>query len=193
MPFNIKDFKSSLTNGGARSYLFEVQIDFPDAVKQKISPLAAASGILDFSRQLSVQCKSASLPASTIGEITIPYQGRSVFCVGNRTFEPWSITVINDEDFILRRAFEFWMNAMNGHNSNSKRFGVTSVPSTYQVDAIVRQYSQGANTAPIRTYKFINTFPTAVSFIELDWGTTDSIEEFSVTLRYDYWEEQIDS
>lgn len=188
MPFNINDFKSSLRNGGARAYLFEIQIDFPDPVKQEISPIALAAGIKDFSRQLTFNCRSASLPASTVGEIAVPYQGRDVYCTGNRTFEPWSITIINDENFVIRKAFEFWLNAMNGNSSNTKRFGVTSVPSTYQVDAIVRQYSQGPNPAPIRAYKFINTFPLSASFIELDWEPSDSIEEFSVSLRYDYWD-----
>lgn len=113
--------------------------------------------------------------------------------MGTRTYAPWSITVINDENFLVRRAFEYWLQSMNGNSSNFKENGVTSIPSSYQTDALVMQYSQGPRPEPIATYKFINIFPTEASIIELGWDGVDAIEEFSVTFRYDYWTTEANS
>lgn len=180
MSFNITKFKSNLKFGGARPYLFQVQLNLPSDIE--------APGELKsiFTEKFSFSCRAASIPGSSVSNLEIPYQGRKVYCAGNRVFEPWSVTVINDEDYSLRSVFEFWLGSINGHSSNTKNSGVTSSPKSYQSDAIVKQYSQD-NHIPIKTYIFVNLFPTEMSAIELDWNSTDSIEEFSVTFRYDYW------
>lgn len=189
MAFNIDKFKSNaLLKGGARSSLFEVQITLPPAVIN-----ATGNDILDVTpydlklaqEDLIFLCKSSSIPASSVGVIEIPYMGRKVNCVGSRTFEPWTITVINDENFRVRKAFEHWLSVMNGHSSNFKK-GVTSSPDTYQQTGVVRHFGQSGNL--IRVYVLNNLFPTEISTTELSWDNENTIEEFSVTLRYDYWD-----
>jgi hypothetical protein len=191
MTFNINQFKNQLTFGGARPSLFQVQLSLPanlsDPVDNGISDAAGlASNAVE--RKLAFMCRATSIPASTIAAIDVPYFGRKTKVAGNRTFAPWSITVINDEDFLVRKSLENWMASINGHASNLKNSGITSRPADYQSTAIVRQFGKGPEEVAIRAYKFVNLFPTEVSTIELDWNTTDTIEEFTVTFEYDYWE-----
>lgn len=185
MAFNINKFKSNLTYGGARTNLFEVQLGFPPGLNVDV-------GLNQFSEKLSLMCKTASIPSSSVGSVAVPFFGRDVYTAGNREFDPITFSVINDEDFLLRRVFEVWLGAINGHKSNQKNSGVNSSPSSYSVDGLVKQYSQGTGDVnrdvfPIRTYKFVNMFPTDISAIELSWDNTD-IEEYSVSFRYDYWQ-----
>ena len=133
-------------------------------------------------------CKATSIPQSTVSSIDVPYFGRKVKVAGNRTFENWTITVINDEDFMIRKYMEHWLASINGHATNIKNSGITSEPASYQATAIVRQFSKGPEQLAIRAYKFANIFPTEVSTIELNWETVDAIEEFTVTFAYDFWE-----
>lgn len=191
MTFNINQFKNQLTYGGARPSLFQVQLTLPANLSDPVdNGVADATGIPApvVERKVAFMCKATSIPASTVSAIDVPYFGRKTKVAGNRTFAPWSITIINDEDFIVRKAVENWLAAINGHASNLKNSGVTSRPSDYQSTAIVRQFSKGPEELAIRAYKFVNLFPTEVSTIELDWNTTDAIEEFQVTFEYDYWE-----
>lgn len=189
MAFNINNFKNNLVYGGARPSLFEVQMTLP------INLIPTANGVLDasltsgadFARKLSFMCKATSIPPSTISSIEVPYFGRKVKVAGNRTFEEWSITVINDEDFAIRRGFESWMAAINGHSSNLKNSGVDSKPASYQVEAVVKHFAKNNSTIPVRAYLLSNVFPTSISSIELDWGTENEIEQFTVQLQYDYW------
>ncbi|CAB4141172.1 tail tube protein [uncultured Caudovirales phage] len=191
MTFNINDFKNQLTYGGARPSLFQVQLSLPanlsDPVNNGIGD-ATGSSNPEVERKVAFLCRATSIPASTVSAIDVPYFGRKTKVAGNRTFAPWSITVMNDEDFLIRKAMEKWLAAINGHASNIKNSGVTSRPADYQATAIVRQFSKGPEELAIRAYKFVNLFPTEVSTIELDWNTTDAIEEFQVTFEYDYWE-----
>lgn len=179
MPFNINQFKSQLTSGGARPNLFEVQIPLP--IDLKVSSEISSS----YPREFTFMCKAASIPASSVSEIEIPFKGRKLYSSGNRTYEPWSVTVINDENFLIRSAFEKWLEAINGPITNEKNSGLLSRPNSYQVDGVVKQFSQRGDI--IRIYKFSNLFPTDISSIELSWDETDTIEEFQVTFRYDYW------
>jgi hypothetical protein len=189
MTFNINDFKRELKYGGARSSLFEVNLAFPILVPDTaagvgisaIDPLAA-------SKKMRFLCKAASIPQSQLSTIEVPYFGRRVKVAGTRTFEAWTITIINDEDFMIRKAFENWLAAINGHQSNIKNSGVTSDPSSYQTTATVSQYSKGPNSLPLRTYKFVNVFPSDISSMDVSWENENTIEEFTVTLQYDYWE-----
>ena len=168
----ISDFKSKLTGGGARPNLFEVELAFPEAV-------SVDNGVLEKSRFL---VKAAALPASTIAPIEIPFRGRILKVAGDRTFETWTITVINDVDFSIRSAFEKWMNTINKMTDAT---GLTD-PTLYQKDAIVKQLDRDGSV--LRSYKFWDIFPTNISTIDLSYETTDTIQEFTVELQVHYWE-----
>jgi hypothetical protein len=165
----VDDFKSKLVGGGARANLFKATINFP----------AFAGGNVELT---SFLVKAAALPASTLGTINVPFRGRQVLIAGDRTFEPWTITVINDTDFAIRRAFERWMNAMNEHRNNT---GLTN-PIDYQADMSVAQLDK--NGSELKVYNFRGAFPTALSAIDLSYESTDAIEEFTVELQVQYWE-----
>jgi len=168
----ISDFKSKLTGGGARPNLFEVELAFPDAV-------AVNNDVLQKSRFL---VKAAALPASTIASIDIPFRGRILKVAGDRTFETWTITVINDTDFAIRSAFEKWMNKINKMTDAT---GLTD-PAQYHKDAVVKQLDRDGSV--LRSYKFWDIFPTNISTIDLSYETTDTIQEFTVEMQVHYWE-----
>jgi hypothetical protein len=174
MAFSVNDFRSQMVGDGARPNLFEVSMPFPGF---------SAPG--NAQTKLSFMCKTAQLPPSTINSIPVNYFGRELKFAGNRTFTDWVITIINDEDFIIRNAFERWMNGINSHNLNL-RTPVALPPIGYTVDGDVTQFGKTGNT--LKKYKFIGMFPTDVSQIDVDWGANDQIEEFSVTLSYQWWE-----
>jgi len=168
----ISDFKSKLTGGGARPNLFEVELAFPQAV-------AIENDVLQKSRFL---VKAAALPASTISPIEVPFRGRILKIAGDRTFETWTITVLNDVDFVIRSAFEKWMNIIN---SMEDATGVQN-PDEYQKDAMVHQLDRDAGI--LRSYKFWDIFPTNISTIDLSYETTDTLEEFTVEMQVQWWE-----
>jgi len=168
----ISDFKSRLSGGGARPNLFEVELAFPDAV-------AIANDVLQKARFL---VKAAALPASTIAPVDIPFRGRILKVAGDRTFETWTVTVINDADFAIRSAFEKWMNAINKLDDAS---GITD-PEQYQKDATVHQLDRDGGV--LRSYKFWDIYPTNISTIDLSYETTDTIEEFTVEMQVHWWE-----
>lgn len=173
----IQNIKSGLRFGGARPSLFEVTFAAP--------LIGQAGSINGAANNFTVLCKAAQLPPSVQGVIEVPYQGRKIKVVGNRTFPEWTITIINDEDFTIRNAFESWSQAINGHESNIRNSGATSAPLSYKGGAQVSQLSKEGRV--IRRYEFEGCWPSEVQAIPLDWGTTDAIEEFQVTLAYDMW------
>ena len=168
----ISDFKSKLTGGGARPNLFEVELAFPSSV-------AVENDVLQKSRFL---VKAAALPASTIASVDIPFRGRILKVAGDRTFETWTITVINDVDFSIRSAFEKWMNTIN---RMSDATGLTN-PVDYQKDAVVKQLDRDGSV--LRSYKFWDIFPTNLSAMDLNYETTDTIQDFTVELQVHWWE-----
>ena len=168
----ISDFKSRLSGGGARPNLFEVELAFPNAV-------AIDNDVLQKSRFL---VKAAALPASTIAPIDVPFRGRILKIAGDRTFETWTITVLNDTDFSIRSAFEKWMNVIN---KMSDATGLVD-PEAYQKDATVKQLDRDGSV--LRSYKFWDIFPTNISTIDLSYETTDTLEEFTVELQVQWWE-----
>ena len=168
----ISDFKSRLSGGGARPNLFEVELAFPDAV-------AIDNDVLQKARFL---VKAAALPASNIAPIEIPFRGRILKIAGDRTFETWTITVINDTDFVIRSAFEKWMNIINKMDNAT---GLVD-PVEYFKDAVVKQLDRDGSV--LRSYKFWDIFPTNVSTIDLSYETTDTIQEFTVELQVQWWE-----
>jgi len=169
MSLNIDDFKSKLTGGGARSNLFRATVTYP----------GYAAGDVELT---SFMCKSAQLPASTIETIAVPFRGRNLQIAGDRSFEPWTITIINDTDFAIRNAFERWMNGINAHTENT---GLTN-PTDYKADMIIEQLDKSG--VAVKEYRFKGSFPTSVGAIDVSYDTENEIEEFEVELQVDYWE-----
>ena len=167
----ISNFKSKLTGGGSRANLFEVVLTFPDVAQPD-------SAVLEKARFL---VKGANLPASNVAQIEVPFRGRVLKIAGDRTFDSWTVTVINDTDFAIRSAFERWSNTINRLSDNT---GLTN-PADYQADAYVYQLDRDGST--FRSYRFYDTFPTQVGPIELSYDA-QGVQEFTVELQVQYWE-----
>jgi hypothetical protein len=185
----LSQFKSKLAGGGARPNLFEVSIpSFPAAVSE-----AWGSGDDAENGTFKFLCTAAQLPASNVAEVAVPFRGRSLKVAGDRTFDPWTVTVLNDEDFKLRTAFERWANELSKLDDAT---GVTN-PTSYMTDAYVQQLGRGATTfsqnndggesAILRTYKFFDIFPQTISAIELNYDSTNAVENFQVTFSVQYF------
>ena len=185
----LRDFKSKLAGGGARPNLFEASINsFPTAISEAWDNSSEAEG-----GAFKFLCKSTALPASNLGSIEIPFRGRTLKVAGDRTFDDWTVTIINDEDFRLRTAFERWSNVMSQLDDAT---GVTN-PTSYMTDAFIQQLGRGpevgaatnngGNSSILRSYKFFDVFPVTVGEIALSYDTTDQLEEFDVTFRYQYF------
>ena len=168
----ITGFKSKLAGGGTRPNLFEVEIAFPNET-------AIDNDTKEKSRFL---IKAAALPASNITPLDVNFRGRILKIAGDRTFDTWTVTVLNDVDFSIRSAFEKWMNLINKMEDNTGE----QDPAVYQPDAYVHQLDRDGST--LRTYKFHDVFPTQVSQIDLSYETTDAIEEFTVEFQVQWWE-----
>ena len=168
----ITDFKSKMAGGGARPNLFEVELAYPD-------PIAIENDVKEKSRFL---VKAALLPASNITPIEVNFRGRILKIAGDRTFDTWTVTVINDVDFSIRSAMEKWMDFIN---SMEDATGAQD-PALYQPDAYVHQLDRDGST--LRTYKFHDIFPTNISAIDLSYETVDSVEEFTVEFQVQWWE-----
>ena len=177
---NNSQFKSKLIGGGARPNLFEVELTtLPPNV------------VSDWDAEVfSFMCKGANLPAQTIANIDVPFRGRIFKVAGDRTIEPWTITVINDEDFRFRNAFENWTQQIANLDDN---LGTTD-PSAYMTNAKVYQLGRGSEKSSqsagsgdgnvvLKEYEFIDIFPTSVSAIDLSYDTGDTIEEFTVEFQ----------
>ena len=177
---NIQEFRSRMTGGGARSNLFEVEITFPDGIG------ISESSVSD---KVPFLVKAAEIPASNLGNIPVPYRGRVLPIAGDRTFDPWTVTVINDTDFLIRDAMERWSNSINDIQTAQG----TINPEDYQTSARVFQKTReglgpDSDEVDLRIYKFEGIYPNVVSSIPLDFGATDQIEEFQVTFNYLFWE-----
>ena len=182
----IDKFKSRLTGGIARPNLFEVVLAFPDGTVD--------ASVSDIDPKTRFLVKAAALPASNIAPISVPFRGRQLKIAGDRTFDEWTITVINDTDFAIRGSFERWMNSMSKVSDNAGNIN----PEDYTKDAFVYQLgragvdagsqSSQANMPILRTYKFYSVFPTNVSQIDLSYDSSDAVEEFTVTLQVQWWE-----
>jgi uncharacterized protein YlzI (FlbEa/FlbD family) len=173
MPFNINDFRGNgLRLGGARPSLFEV----------KISPANIGEINADAIQKFTFTCRASEVPAATIDPVNVPYFGRQIKLAGDRTFADWTVTVMNDEDYIVRDMFENWSNKINQFVENKKMVIGNDYKST---DAFVTHYSKGGDE--IRSYQFVGIFPTTISNMALDWDNTNAIQTFDVTFSYDYW------
>ena len=168
---NINDFKSRLRGGGARANQFKVTLPFPG--------YAAVGGETS---DMAFLCSATSTPASNVTEVAVPFRGRNLYVAGDRTFDTWTTTVLNDTDFKIYRATERWLNGINNMTDNE---GLTN-PSDYQVDAFVDHLDR--NGATLKSWTFRGLFPTALPGIALNYGTNNDVETFDVTWRYQYFE-----
>ena len=183
----LEEFRGKMRGGGARPNLFECELSFPPEAL-----LAATAEDLSLKTRFLV--KAANLPASTLGIIDVPFRGRNLKIAGDRTFDPWTITVINDSDFLIRTAFERWMNLINKHEDAAGKID----PSHYQTEAVVKQFGRALTTGTtptskvaipvLKQYKFYGVFPTSVSAIDLSYDSSDTIEEFTVDLQVQWWD-----
>ena len=176
MAFAVNEFKANLKQGGARPSLFSVELLFPSAIANPPSP-----GISNF------LVKGTTIPASTVGAFDVFYHGKAVKVAGDRTFDTWETTIINDEDFSIRIALEQWMDLIADHRLNirrklSKKEGENA---SYKQRLKLTQYTKTGVEA--WHYHFLGAFPTALSTIALDWGTASEIEEYTVTWSFDRW------
>lgn len=193
MTFDIEKFKSSgLIYGGARPSLFKVFVP----------PMPGLGG--DLTEKISYVAKAASIPPSVIAYIDVPYMSRHIRLNGDRTFPEWTMSILNDEDFSVRHAFEMWHQHINKRRENCQ--DGTGLVKDYKLDLTVHQYSKACDPSfvlgktsatnlagpdqarPIRTYTLVGAFPTEIGPIGLDWDARDTIEQFDVTFAYDYWE-----
>ena len=171
-PRSIEEFKAVLQGGGVRPTMFQVEMAFPDAVV--VDPTQADN-------EGTYLIKAAQLPASTVGFVEVPFRGRKLKVSGDRTFEDWSVTVTNDVSFGLRKGFEKWSEVIQNMN-----FALGSNElNDYFASAVVRQLDRDGNQ--LRAYRFEGIWPTEVAAIDLDFDGTDTVEEFGVTFKVQYW------
>ena len=175
MAFNVAEFRANMVGDGARPNLFSVSLAFPSFVTN-----SAAAG-----QKTTFMAKAAQLPGSTINTVPMYYFGRETKFAGNRSFAQWSLTIINEEDFTIRNSMESWMNAINSHAGNLRNINIKT-PTSYTTDAVVTQYGKTGDT--LKEYKFVGLFPIDIGTIDLGWDQNDSIEEYSVTFDYQWWE-----
>jgi hypothetical protein len=169
----INDFKSTLKGGGARANHFRAMLSMPGWVGGGAGLLAA--------QESQFLCHAAQLPASTLGTIPVQYRGRDVHIAGERTYEPWTVSIYNDTNFNIRNRFEEWVEGIQNAASTT---GIVN-PLSYQVQMRVEQLDRNGDTK--KQYTFINAFPTSIGSIELSYEAGTAIESFDVTFLYDYW------
>jgi hypothetical protein len=180
----LSKFKSTLKGGGARPNLFEVTIaGLPNSIT-----------LGSDNDTFTILCKSAALPASNIPQIDVPFRGRIFKVAGDRTYDPWTVTIINDEDFSIRNGMERWMQLIGQYGDGSG----ANDPAEYMASATVRQLgrdnstlgfgvAEGTGLRAIAQYKFFDIFPTNISQIDLSYDSSDTIEEFTVDFQVQYW------
>lgn len=176
----ISDFKSQMVGGGARPNQFVVHLTFPNLVGSLRGNALRASQFL---------CRAASLPVSTVEDITASYRGRPVHFAGERIYQPWSISVLNDTDFTIRDAFEKWHEGiLNYGRTNGETFpgGDNASGRGYQTDMEVWQVSRNSSQ-PLKSYKFHDAYPTNIGEIQLAFDQNSQIEEFTVDFMYNFF------
>lgn len=176
---NIQQFKDRLVGGGARANLFEVELQFPPALANLVP-----------TEYMSFMIKAAAMPASDIENIPVPYRGRVLKIAGDRTYENWTVTVINDVDMPIRTAMEQWMNYINRAESNTTSAGILNALD-YYADLKITQLgrSSGPFGQPFRgkTYIFKDAYPVKISAIEVAYETNNAIQDFQIEFAYQYW------
>jgi len=180
----LDDFKANVASDFARPNLFQVDLSFPSGIINNASLVELGKFTV----------RAANLPASQIGVIEVPFRGRVLKIAGDRTFEPWTITIQNDSNFTLRTAFELWASSVQAYNENfTSAAGLgdgddaTGYFSDMTVHQLARDIKDGEKPKILKSYRFYNVFPSAIAAIDLDFGNNDAIEEFTVELQTQYW------
>lgn len=170
---SIENFKSRLVGGGARANLFRVNLDWPTSNQTE-------------RETAQFLAKATTLPASTIENIDVAFRGRMLKVPGDRTFENWSVTVINDNDMSIRKGMEEWMSLINNHEANFSAFAIDPLGPRgfYKTLSVEQLNKQGAT---IRSYEYRNAYPVSVSSIDLAYDKNNEVEEFTVEFAYSYW------
>jgi len=189
---NILNFRSALSGGGARPNLFMVEINaLPPGIFDNTEWTTELKTTFKFT------CKAAALPASNIASIDVPVRGKTLKIPGDRTFDPWTITVMNTEDFKVRKVFERWVELIASQNEG---YAKSTNPSDYQTSAVVKQLSrlrvqseteEGEGSAPeseyVKAYTFEGIYPSNISAIDMSYDSTDTISEFTAEFQVQYW------
>jgi len=179
MAFNIRDVRRGLLQDGARASHFTVEIDLPLGLAS-LNPLAPSD-------KITLTGKASSYPQSNNQVVEVDYFGRKIKLAGNRTFEDWTVTFYNDQDFSVRALFENWLAAINGHENNVRQpiFGVDETQASYKGYGRINAWGKtGLNI--VKKYDMFGLFPTLVGELEADWGNNE-VQTFPVTFAYDYW------
>src|SRR5210317_308835 len=171
MTLRVDELKARLSGGGARPNLFRAFINFPEYVGGDTATT-------------SFLCKAAQMPASVMNVIEVPFRGRQLKIAGDRTFETWTVTIINDTDFTIRNAMERWMNGINAHSANTG----LSTPLLYEADMFIEQLDRDGTS--LKKYTFRGAFPQAISPIDVTYASVDEIERFQVTFQYQYFDSE---
>ena len=169
---SISQFKGALSRGGVRPTMFQVEMTFPDGT---------TSDEADAINKATFLVKGAQIPASNVGVINVPFRGRQLKVSGDRTFESWTVTVLNDANFTVRKAMEKWSEKVQNMNY---ALGETFLENYFQ-DLTVHQLDRDARA--LRSYKIFSAWPSAIAPIDLDFGTQDTVEEYQVTFEYQFW------
>lgn len=186
----IFDFRNKIGDL-ARPNLFQVELTFPQLTGT--ANIGGSGGAADAAESEAAQApfggnlatllvKAANIPASTVGVIEVPYRGRTIKIAGDRTFEPWTVTVLNDANFVIRNQLENWSTQIQALQQNFQSF---DSPANYQTNAIVRQYDRQSEQT--RAYKFEGIWPSNISAIDLAWDSNDTPEEYTVEFQVQYW------
>lgn len=186
MAFDLNDFLAQgLVFGGARSSKFDIQVTIPPALAGTINGT--------FPAKLQFTCKAASIPPFKVGTVQIPYFGRKIKSGGDRVWDDWDITVMLDEDYNTRAAFEAWNNSINTLESNilldpdtGTSIGLPNSNETesYKSNWSITHYAK--DTDVIRQYNLIGGWPSQIGPIELNWEATNQISQFQVIVAYDW-------
>lgn len=177
---NIYDFKESLTDGGARPSLFQMELTWP------ISIPAPGDLILNAERAFHFHCRISEIPGTQHNPITVKYAGREIKYAGQRVFNNLTVTVLNDEAFTVRRALEAWFEGMNSRVSNLSLFPLASPTAVgYAGQGTVYQYAKNGNIT--RSYSFVDMFPVTLAPVALDWTNDGAIEDYTCEFAYQYW------
>lgn len=177
MVLSVDQFKDKLIGGGARANLFEVELQLPDAV-----PFTSSESIQTISEASKFLVKTAEIPGSTITPIIIPFRGRQVKISGDKTFDPWTVTVLNDTNFTIRSTMERWMAHMNNHIDGQGQ----SRPSLYEAQLKVSQISRNENKAT-HSWLFVGAWPSDLGPISVSFDNENQIEEYQIAFQYQYW------
>ena len=168
---SLSGFQQALQGGGARANQFSVQLSG-----------AGAGGAALSGSSFGFLCRSAQIPALTIGEVAVPYRGRQIFLAGGRPYDAWTVTIMNDRNFIIRGALEGWMDDMSDIGCTTKANTLSAT--SYYANATVKQLDRNNN--PIRTYKLEGLWPTTLDAIDLSYDANDAVEEFGATFRFNW-------